>query len=79
MAKLHFNLDNKKYMLEFLPGSQVKIIQPDNGDRFIAVRYFSGTKAMDFMKYVKSLDFSGCKMKQCMMSGSAAAAGQTEK
>ena len=66
MARLHFNLDNKKYMLEFLPGNQVKIIQPDSQDKFIAVQYFSNTKVMDFMKYVKSLDFSSCKIKHCM-------------
>ena len=58
MAKLHFNLDNKKYMLEFLPDNQVKIIQLENKDKFITVQYFSGTEVMDFMKYVKSLDFS---------------------
>ena len=63
MAKLHFNLDNKKYMLEFLPGNQVKIIQPDNKNKFITVRYFSDTEVMDFMKYIKSLDFSSCKIK----------------
>ena len=66
MAKLHFNLDHKKYMLEFLPGNQVKIIQTGNEDKVIVVQYFSGTKVMDFMKYVKSLDFSSCKIKHCM-------------
>lgn len=58
MARLHFNLDNKKYMLEFLPDSQVKIIRPDNGNRFVTVQYFADTKVVDFMQYVKSLDFS---------------------
>ena len=58
MAKLHFNLDNKKYMLEFLPDNQVKIIQLESKNKFITVQYFSGTEVMDFMKYVKSLDFS---------------------
>ena len=58
MAKLHFNLDNKKYMLEFLPDNQAKIIQMDNKNKFIIVQYFSGTKVTDFMKYIKSLDFS---------------------
>lgn len=63
MAKLHFNLDNKKYMLEFLPGNQAKIIQHDTKNKFITVQYFSDTRVMDFMKYIKSLDFSGCKVK----------------
>ena len=61
MAKLHFNLDNKKYMLEFLPDNQVKIIQTGNEDRVITVQYFSDTKVTDFMKYIKSLDFSKLK------------------
>lgn len=65
MLKLHFNLDldNKKYIMECLPGNQAKIIQPDNKNKFIIIQYFSGTKAMDFMKYIKSLDFSSCKIK----------------
>ena len=60
MAKLHFNLvcNSKKYIMEFLPGNQVKIIQTGNEDRVITVKYFSYTKVTDFMKYVKSLDFS---------------------
>ena len=61
MAKLHFNLDNKKYMLEFLPDNQVKIIQTGNEDRVITVQYFSDTKVTDFMEYIKSLDFSKLK------------------
>ena len=61
MAKLHFNLDNKKYMLEFLPDNQVKIIQTGNGNRVIAVQYFSDTKVTDFMRYIKSWDFSKLK------------------
>ena len=65
MAKLHFNLDldNKKYIMEFLPGNQVKIIQPENKNRVITVQYFSDTKVVDFMQYAKSLDFSNCKIK----------------
>ena len=65
MAKLHFNLDldNKKYIMTFLSGNQVKIIQMDNKNKFIIVQYFSGTKVTDFMKYIKSLDFSNCKIK----------------
>lgn len=61
MAKLHFNLDNKKYMMEFLPDHQVKIIQHDNKNKFITVQYFSNTRVMDFMKYIKALDFSKMK------------------
>lgn len=63
MAKLHFNLDldNKKYIMEFLPGNQVKIIQPENKNRVITVQYFSDTKVVDFMQYIKALDFSKLK------------------
>ena len=63
MAKLHFNLDNKKYMLEFLPDSQVKIIQPENKNKVIIVHYFSDTKVTDFMRCIKSWDFSKLKDK----------------
>ena len=56
--KVHFSLDSKKYIMEFLPGNQVKIIQTGNEARVIIVQYFSYTKVTDFMKYVKSLDFS---------------------
>ena len=58
MAKVHFNLDNKKYIMEFLPGNQVKIIHTGNENKVIIVQYFSDTKVIDFMKYIKSLDFS---------------------
>ena len=61
MAKVHFNLDSKKYIMEFLPDYQVKIIQTGNEDRVITVQYFSGTKVTDFMRYIKSLDFSKLK------------------
>ena len=63
MAKLRFNLDldNKKYIMEFLPDSQVKIIQPDNKNKVIIVHYFSDTKVTDFMKYIKSWNFSKLK------------------
>ena len=61
MAKLHFNLDNKKYMLEFLPDYRVKIIQTGNENKFIVVQYFSDTKVTDFMECIKSLDFSKLK------------------
>ena len=63
MAKLHFNLDNKKYMLEFLPDNQVKIIQTGNEGRVITVQYLSDTTVTDFMEYIKSLDFSKLKDK----------------
>lgn len=59
--KLHFNLDNQKYIMEFLPDNQVKIIQPENENRVITVQYFSDTKVIDFMQYIKSLDFSNGK------------------
>ena len=61
MAKVHFNLDSKKYIMEFLPDNQVKIIQTGNEYRVIIVHYFSDTKVVDFMQYIKSLDFSKLK------------------
>ena len=66
MAEVHFSLDNKKYMLEFLPDNLVKIIRLDDKNKFITVQYFSDTKVMDFMQYIKSLDFSSCRIKHCM-------------
>ena len=69
MAKVHFNLDSKKYIMEFLPGNQVKIIQTGNEDRVITVQYFSDTKVTDFMKYIKSLDFSKLKDKTLYIIG----------
>ena len=63
MAKLHFNLDNKKYIMEFLPDYQVKITQTGNEHKVITVHYSSDTKVTDFMKYIKSLDFSKLKDK----------------
>ena len=61
MAKLHFNLDNKKCMLEFLPDDQVKIMQAGDEDRVITVQYLADTKVTDFMECIKSLDFSKLK------------------
>ena len=63
MAKLHFNLalDNKKYIMEFLLDNRVKIIQTGNENKFTVVQYFSDTKVIDFMKYIKALDFSKLK------------------
>ena len=65
MAKLHFNidLDNKKYIMKFLPDNRVKITQTDNENRVITVQYSADTKVIDFMQYVKSLDFSKLKDK----------------
>ena len=61
--KLHFNLDNQKYIMKFLSDNQVKITQSDNENRVITVQYFADTKVTDFMQYVKSLDFSKLKDK----------------
>ena len=61
MAKLHFNIDNK--IMEFLPGNRVKIKQTGNENKFIVVQYFSDTKVVDFMQYIKTLDFSKLKDK----------------
>ena len=58
MAKLHFNLDSKKYITEFLPNNQVKIIQTGNEGKVITVQYFSDIKVTDFMECIKSWDFS---------------------
>ena len=61
MAKLHFNLDDQKYIMEFLPDCRVKIIQTGNGNRGITVQYFADTKVVDFMQCIKSWDFSKLK------------------
>ena len=63
MAKLHFSLGNKKYITEFLPDNQVKIIQTgnENKDKVIVVQYLSNTKVTDFMECIKSWDFSKLK------------------
>ena len=63
MAKLHFNLDDQKYIMEFLPDNRVKITQTGNENKFTVVQYFSDTKVIDFMKYIESLDFSKLKDK----------------
>ena len=63
MTKLHFNLENKKYIMKFLPDNQVKITQSENENKVIIVQYFSDTKVTDFMQYIKSLDFSKLKDK----------------
>ena len=61
MAKVHFNLDSKKYIMEFLPDYQVKIIQTGNENKVIVVQYFSDTKVINFMQCIKSWDFSKLK------------------
>ena len=61
MAKVHLSLDSKKYIMEFLPDYQVKIIQTGNENRAITIQYFSDTKVTDFMEHIKSLDFSKLK------------------
>ena len=61
--KVHFNLDSKKYIMEFLPEYRVKIIQTGNEDRVITVQYFSDTKVTDLMRCIKSWDFSKLKDK----------------
>ena len=67
MAKLHFNLDNKKYIMEFLPDYRVKIIQTGNENKVIIIQYSTDTKVIDFMKYIKSWDFSKLKDKTLYM------------
>ena len=61
--KVHFNLDSKKYIMEFVPEYRVKIIQTGNEDRVITVQYFSDTKVTDLMRCIKSWDFSKLKDK----------------
>lgn len=56
-----FNLDNKKYIMEFLPGNRVKITQTGNENKTITVQYFADTKVTDFMKRIKSWNFSKLK------------------
>ena len=63
MTKLHFNLDNQKYTMEFLPDDQVKITQMGNENRVITFHYFSDIKVVDFMQCIKSWDFSKLKNK----------------
>ena len=63
MAKVHLSLDSKKYIMEFLPEYRVKIIQTGNEGSVITVQYLKNTKVTDFMKYIKSLDFSKLKDK----------------
>ena len=66
MAKVHFNLDSKKYIMEFLPDNQVKI---KNEGKVITVQYFSDTKVTDFMRCIKSWDFSKLRDKTLYIIG----------
>ena len=59
MERLRFNIDNK--IMEFLPDNQVKIIQIGNENKVIIVHYSADTKVVDFMKSIRSLDFSNGK------------------
>lgn len=63
MTKLHFNLDldNQKYIMKFLPYNQVKIMQSGNENKTITVQYSADTKVTDFMKCIKSWNFSKLK------------------
>ena len=61
--ELHCNIDSQKYIMTFLHGNRVKIIQTGNGNKIITVQYFSDTKVADFMQCVKSWDFSKLKNK----------------
>lgn len=63
---LYFNLDDQKYIMKFLSDNKVKIAQTENKNKFIIIQYFADTKVTDFMQYVKSLDFSSCKIKHYM-------------
>ena len=63
MTKLHCNIDSQKYIMEFLPDNQVKITHMSNENKVITVQYSADTKVIDFMQYVKSLDFSKLKDK----------------
>ena len=58
MAKVHFNIYNTNYIMEFLPDNQVKIIQTGNENKTITVQYLKNTKVTDFMKCIKSWNFS---------------------
>ena len=60
---IHFNIDNQKYIIEFLPDNRVKITQKGNENKVITVQYFADTKVIDFMQCIKSWDFSKLKDK----------------
>ena len=58
---IYFNLDNQKYIMKFLPDNQVKITQSENENKVITFQYFEDTTVIDFMHYIKALDFSKLK------------------
>ena len=78
MAKVHFNLDSKKYIMEFLPEYRVKIIQTGNEGRVITVQYLKNTKVTDFMKCIKSWDFSKLKDNYIQSEGKNCRVSQQE-
>lgn len=59
--ELHCNIDSQKYIMEFLSDNKVKITQTENKNRVITVQYSADTKVIDFMQYIKALDFSKLK------------------
>ena len=78
MAKVHLSLDSKKYIMEFLPDYQVKIIQTGNEGRVITVQYLKNTKVTDFMKCIKSWDFSKLKDNYIQSEGKNCRVSQQE-
>ena len=76
--KVHFNLDSKNYIMEFLPDCRVKIIQTGNEGRVITVQYLKNTKVTDFMKYIKSWDFSKLKDNYIQSEGKNCRVSQQE-
>ena len=78
MAKVHLSLDSKKYIMEFLPDYQVKIIQTGNEARVITVQYLKNTKVTDFMKCIKSWDFSKLKDNYIQSEGKNCRVSQQE-
>ena len=78
MAKVHLSLDSKKYIMEFLPEYRVKIIQTGNEGRVITVQYFSDTTVCNFMKCIKSWDFSKLKDNYIQSEGKNCRVSQQE-
>ena len=78
MAKVHLSLDSKKYIMEFLPEYRVKIIQTGNEGRVITVQYLKNTKVTDFMKCIKSWDFSKLKDNYIQSEGKNCRVSQQE-
>ena len=78
MAKVHLSLDSKKYIMEFLPEYRVKSIQTGNEGRVITVQYLKNTKVTDFMKCIKSWDFSKLKDNYIQSEGKNCRVSQQE-